>query len=162
LTDKQKWIGFADVKSAPVYFYVQRNSQFNTTGIPIPFDLARVNEGNAMNLQTGKFTARQPGIYFFSFTGHAEFPESSSQVHLGVILHLNGGRIGTGYVTESNTIANQNSPLTVQSTLNLKKGDQDWVIIDWMRLGPSLSENSNNHHTHFTGFLLEEEIVASL
>nr|CAH0101326.1 unnamed protein product [Daphnia galeata] len=159
--DKQKRIGYVDVKSAPVYFYVQRNSNYNTLGTPIPFDLARVNEGNAMDLTTGIFTAPRPGIYFFSFTGHAEFPKSSSKVHLAVILYLNGGRIGTGYVTESNTVANQNSPLTVQSTLKLKKFDKVWVIIDdWEILGQSLSDN-RNHHTHFTGFMLEEDIVVS-
>ncbi len=114
-----------------------------------------------MDLTSGIFTAPRPGIYFFSFTGHAEFPESSSKVALGVILYLNGDRIGTGYVSESNTIADQNSPLTVQSTLKLKKGDQVWVIIDdWERLGQSLSDN-RNHHTHFTGFMLEEDIVTS-
>ena len=115
-----------------------------------------------MDLTTDKFTAPRPGIYFFSFTGFVEFPASSSSVQLGVSLYLNGGPIGRGQVEEANTVGNQASPLTVQSTLNLKKGDQVWVIIDWMRLGPSLSENINNHHTHFTGFLLEEEIVASL
>ncbi|EFX82829.1 hypothetical protein DAPPUDRAFT_316370 [Daphnia pulex] len=36
-TGFQKWIGYADVKSAPVHFDVQRNSSFNTTGTPIPF-----------------------------------------------------------------------------------------------------------------------------
>jgi hypothetical protein len=46
LTDKQKWIGYTDVKSAPVHFYVQRNSPFDIFGTPIPFDLARVNDGN--------------------------------------------------------------------------------------------------------------------
>ena len=169
MTDKQKWIGYNDVKSASVHFYVQRNSdkrkKFNTTGTPIPFDLAVVNEGNAMNLTSGKFTAPRPGIYFFSFTGLAQFqifrfPVSSSYVRLGVSLHLNGGRIGTGYVAETNT-PGQSSPLTLQSTLNLKSGDQIWVAIAWQSTGASLFDNFN-HHTHFTGFMLEEEIVASL
>ncbi|EFX82884.1 hypothetical protein DAPPUDRAFT_316257 [Daphnia pulex] len=38
----QKWIGYVDVKSVPVHFYVQRNSEFYTIGIPITFDLARL------------------------------------------------------------------------------------------------------------------------
>jgi hypothetical protein len=162
LTDKQKWIGYVDVKSAPVHFYVQRNSDFGTTGTPIPWDLARVNEGNAMNLQTGKFTAPRPGIYFFSFTGLAEFPASSLKSFLGVLFYLNGGIFGAGYVEEANT-AGYNSQLTVQSTLNLKSGDQIWMQIDHAKSpGASLNDNNFNHNTHFTGFMLQEEIVASL
>jgi hypothetical protein len=130
LTDKQKWIGYNDVKSTPVHFYVQRNSSFSTPSTLIPFDLARVNEGNAIDLSTGKFTAPRPGIYFFSFTGLAAFPASSSEVYLGVQLYLNGGRIGTGKVEEENT-PGQLSPLTLQSTLNLKSGDQIWMSIGY-------------------------------
>jgi hypothetical protein len=51
-TDFQKWIGYADVKSTPVHFYVQRNSNFDLK-TTIPFDLEVVNEGNAMNLMCG-------------------------------------------------------------------------------------------------------------
>jgi hypothetical protein len=114
-----------------------------------------------MNLTTGKFTAPRPGIYFFSFTGLPEFPTSSSLVQIGIGLYLNGGVIGTGYVEEANTIANQNDQLTVQSTLNLKKGDQVWVEITTQLPGTFLYDDSS-HYTHFTGFMLEEEIVSSL
>jgi hypothetical protein len=114
-------------------------------------------------LKTGKFTAPRPGIYFFSFTELAGFPASSSpsEVSLSVALYLNGGLIGSGRVEETNTVAYQNSPLTLQSTLNLKKGDQVWVAIWAFSSGASLYDDYN-HFTHFTGFLLEEEIVASL
>jgi hypothetical protein len=114
-----------------------------------------------MDLTTGKFTAPRPGIYFFSFTGHADFPASSSRVVLGVSLYLNGGRIGWGYVEESNNVAGQLSPLTLQSTVNLKKGDQVWLEIYVLSSGAFLADNSF-HFTHFTGFMLEEEIVGSL
>ena len=104
----------------PVHFYVQRNSSFGSIGTPIPFELALVNEGNAMNLQTGKFTAPRPGIYFFLFTGNAEFQASTSiNVNFGVGLYLNGGLIGTGRVEESNNVDDHETPLTLQSTLNL-------------------------------------------
>ncbi len=119
MTNTDKWIGYADVKSVPVHFYVQRSSKFNTIGTPIPFDLARVNEGNAMDLATGIFTAPRPGIYFFSFTGLATFPASSSRVSLEVILYLNGNHIGRGWVEGKNT--DNRSPLLVYSTLKLKK-----------------------------------------
>ena len=65
-----------------------------------------------------------------------------------------------GYVEEANNVAYQFSPLTVQSTLNLKSGDQVWVASQ-QSTEANLYDNIN-HLTHFTGFMLQEEIVASL
>jgi hypothetical protein len=122
--------------------------------------LAVVNEGNAMDLTSGIFTAPRPGIYFFSFnTGLAGFPASSSPVLLEVRLYLNGGLIGTGYVEEGNTLAGQNDQLTLQSTLNLKKEDQVWVEIFSQSTGVYLAD-SGEHYNHFTGFMSEEDIMA--
>ena len=55
-TDFQMRIGYVDVKSSPVYFYVQRKAHFNTPKTPIPFDSEILNIGGAMNLTSGKFT----------------------------------------------------------------------------------------------------------
>jgi hypothetical protein len=156
-TDKQKWIGYADVKSTPVHFYVQKNSHFKTENTPISFDLARVNEGNAMDLRSGKFTAPRPGIYFFSFAGHAHLKSSAFYSHI----YLNGNVIASSFVQENKGPVDQLSPLTLQSTLNLKKGDQVWVQISYSG-SESYLFDSSSHLTHFTGFMLEEEIVASL
>ena len=81
-----------DIKSLPIYFYVQRSSDFNGTGTPIPFELERLNVGGAMNLTSGKFTA--PRSYF---------PASSSRLYLDVAAYLNGNEIGRGVSDEVGT-----------------------------------------------------------
>jgi hypothetical protein len=150
-------IGYADVKSAPVHFYVKRESDLDTENTPIPFDVAVVNEGNAMDLTSGIFTAPRPGIYFFSFTGVAYLSYSSS-VYLFPSLYLNGNRIGASFVKENNGPVEQYSVVTLQSTLNLKIGDQLWMDIAYYGSSSYLHDDSR-HLTHFTGFMLEEEIA---
>ena len=112
-----------------------------------------------MNLSTGKFTAPAKGTYFFSFTGHAGFSTSSSVLSLGVGLYLNGNHIGWGFVEEYHTVNWQETPLTLQSTLSLQKGDQIWLQIRLISGGVSLYDDNDNHWTHFTGYILEEEIT---
>ncbi len=155
----QKWIGYVDVKSEPVHFYVQRNSTFYNESTPIPFDLARVNEGNAMDLTTGIFTAPRPGIYFFSFTGVASLFSPDDQVFFNFYLYLNGNSIGSSRVIDNFPPVGQNSPFTLQSTLNLKKGDRLWV--EYNGFSTFLIDDID-YYTHFTGFILGEEIAASL
>ena len=75
---------------------------------------------------------------------------------------MNGGLIGTGRVEESNNVDDHETPLTLQSTLNLKKDDQVWVAISVQSTGTLLYDDTAHHYNHFTGFMLEEDIVTSL
>ena len=149
----QTWIGQVDVKSSPVYFYVQRNTNFSSGG-PIPFQVERLNIGNAMNLSSGKFTAPRAGIYSFSFTGWVYFPPSSSRLSLYVGMYFNDNLIGRGEADEVGTVS-QYDTVSLQSTLNLQAGDEIWVQISLMSIRTYLHDDGY-HYTHFTGWLLEE------
>ena len=154
----QTRVGYVDVKSSPVYFYVQRYADgFNTTNTPIPFDVEKLNVGGTMNLTSGKFTAPLDGMYAFSFTGRAYLPTSSSNVYLQLYLYLNGNMIGRGVADQVNT-AWQYETYSWQSTLNLQKGDEIWLEIFSMSTGAHLNGYS---YTQFSGYLLEEKITVA-
>ncbi|XP_046641561.1 uncharacterized protein LOC124326839 [Daphnia pulicaria] len=151
----QTWIGYADVKSSPTYFYAQRNaSSFNETKIPIPFDVELLNMGGAMNLTSGKFTAPVAGKYFFSFTGLVRFTGSATLQYCRIFLYKNGDPTALSSSDEISTAA-QYETLSLQSTLNLNKGDQIWLEIYSMTPGTNLNGYG---YDHFNGFLLEEDI----
>ena len=163
--EMQKWIGYADVKSAPTYFYVSRSNPFTETNTPITFDVEQLNIGRAMNLQTGKFVAARAGKYSFSVSGVAYFPYTPltpglynetpvlASFRFQISLIKNGNWIGSGYSHTTNT-GGTFETFSLDSTLSLIKGDQVWVEISEMSDKVLLY---GRRFTHFTGVLLEEE-----
>ena len=153
-------IGYVDVKSSPVYFYVQRVEEFNTINTPIPFDKERLNVGGGMDSTTGKFTAPRDGIYSFSFTALGQFAASSARLELYVSLFLNNVEIGYGYCDEINDPSqNVFETSSWQWTLSLQTGDQIWLQIGPISTGTVLR---GGWFTHFSGYLMEENIAQSL
>ncbi len=114
-----------------------------------------------MDLASGKFTALRTGTYYFSFTGLVSFPYTTAtkQVFIGVQLLLNGKAVGLGTTDEASTINGQLTPFTFHSTLGLNSGDQIWLQINEISLGAQLYDKANWQSTHFTGWILEEELV---
>ncbi len=161
----QTWIGYADIKSAPVYFYVQRSDvTFSQSQIPIPFDVEILNAGGAFSASSGKFTAPVKGKYFFSLAGIPLLPASSSSrqdlvLFLDVGLFMNGGLIAAAHSDEMHSAAMQHETFALQSTLELQKGDQIWLEIMAISPGAVLWGNG---FVHFSGFIMEEEISQSL
>ncbi|KAI9563670.1 C1q and tumor necrosis factor-related protein 3 [Daphnia sinensis] len=162
-SDFQKFLGYVDVKSTPTFFHVQKNTSFSYVGVPIPFEIVNANSGKAMNVATGIFTAPQSGTYSFSFAGLAQFQSSSNSADLEIRLFLNDERIASSYATKagswSSTSNDKFNQVTLQSTLNLKAGDDVWLEIYSHGMGVSLHDAADWHHTHFTGLLVEEDLV---
>ena len=144
----QTWIGKFDVKSSSVYFYVQRSTHFKTEGVPITFEVTRLNVGNAMNAGSGIFTAPRAGIYFFSFSGIG-----SIDTVFVPRLYLNGNVIGSGSADMAGSGVVEPT-FTLQSTLQLKAGDQ----VSLKSGGSGYLYDNDNHFTHFTGWLLQEDL----
>ena len=127
-----------------MYFYAQKNSSYGAQG-PIPFEVAVVNIGDALDLKTGMFTAPVSGVYFFSFDAHSSSNEG--RVHL----HKNGVHVGESFGNNGHYRSLQ---LHLASILQLDAGDKIQVNL---RSG-EISENANSHYTHFTGMLLNDDV----
>jgi hypothetical protein len=101
--------------------------------------------------------------------GQVVFPASSSPdgVSFEVVLYrtlppTSVMLVGMIAVTETNTIDNHKSLVSLQTTLNVKSGEEVYLAISDMYPGSYLNGDDGYPRTFFTGFLLEEEMFASL
>jgi len=118
------------------------------TNTVIPFEVERLNVGGAMNLATGVFTVPVNGIYHFQFSGLRDINDATA---IGVSLQVNG--VGVGYCF-GGTFQNNFVALSgINSSLRLKTGDKVTLYKSSGRL------NDDSAWSHFTGWLVEEELV---
>jgi len=142
-------IGQVDVKTKTVHFYVQRDYSFYTFNAVIPFDLARLNEGNAFNLTSGIFTVPVPGIYHFDLSASKSRYVTNLEIHLQV----NGGSVGMAYTNQ--LAKDSHDVISLSASLRLAKGDR----VNLLLRGGTLADRIDDRWTHFTGWLVEEELL---
>lgn len=78
---------------------------------------------------------------------------------IDINLMLNGGNVGACSADERDSSISEN--LSVQATLSLTAGSKIWIQISYVR-GPTRLSDNVYHFTHFSGWLLEEDIRSSL
>lgn len=157
----QTFIGYVDVKSAPVYFSVHRYWDWNQIHTPITFNAETLNIGRAMNSQTGKFVAPRAGKYFFSASGVVRFPASSDKSTFTLDLFWNNRQFATGVADESNNSAGgQSETFSMKTTLDLAAGDDIILMILPQGMSPGVYIEGGTKF-QFTGYMLEEEISQS-
>ena len=137
-----------------IFFYAQRSSPFSQSDSVVPWELERLNEGRAFNLISGIFTAPVPGIYHFTFHG----VKDQAMSYLDIILQLNGNTFATAITG----ITGSFDSLSLSATLRLKANDH--VNLFNSRNGfvyptGNLYDVGHHHVTHFSGWLLEEDLI---
>lgn len=138
-------IGYVNVKSSAVYFYAQRVGIYDIVNTGIPFNKIVINEGNALDISTGVFGAPAPGKYFFAYSGLCWNNVAKIQLHTKTTTPT-WSKIGDSHCTAFNT-------LSIQSTLQLAKGDQVRIF-----LLEGKTHDDGNNFTNYVGWLLEEDI----
>lgn len=145
-------IGYVNLRTTSVHFYVQRLAYLKKNGT-IPFNMARLNVGGAMNLTTGVFRCPVKGIYHFEFSSLKDNNAlSDSYVHL----YLNGNvMIGSSYANKGVPYLGHSG---ISASLRLKAGD----TISLTKTSGVLNDHKDAGYplqfTHFTGWLVEEEL----
>jgi hypothetical protein len=149
-------IGYVDVKTEPIAFYAQSTKILTaaTADTSIGYDVMQLNDGIAMDVTTGLFTAPRPGTYVFGFSGVdlAGGVDMVINIYKNDKLKLTKELIGSGGPVGP---ANHGTA-AIPFVLHLEAGDTIRVFI--ADVSGTLYSDPSRPMTHFTGFLLEEDI----
>jgi len=112
--------------------------------------LARLNQGNAFDLSSGVFNIPVNGIYHFDFTAL----KTPTFHGAWVDLQVNGVSIGRAGTDQSST--GTYDVVSLSSSLRLAAGDRV-NLFNWN--AGSCYEDPAGRYTHFTGWLVQEDLL---
>lgn len=132
-----------------VQFYVQRNISLSGTGMNVNFQVERLNEGEAMDLTTGVFTAPISGIYSFSFSANKGKNWCGS-------LSLSLPQRPTYWNCVCRSRRSSSTYYAISSILELKSGDRIYLVKgSGDEIYASTDDKNTTLTTHFTGWLMD-------
>jgi len=110
-----------------------------------------VNEGDAFNMSSRSFIVPVPGIYHFQFSA-VKYPFGNNFQHLRIRLQVNGET--TGISAQNSQGGGAGDAVSLSASLRLAAGDR---VNLYIVCGGLYDDGSS--FTHFTGWLVEEELV---
>lgn len=141
----QELVGTVEIKTKKAHFYAQRNSTFSTPNAVIPFQIARLNEGNAFGLASGTFIAPVVGIYYFQFSAVKNFSPNYFVARLRV------NNVNVGSTTTNSNLSN--TGVSLSASIRLAMGDR----VNLFSCCGGVFVEDSTHLTHFTSWLAEED-----
>lgn len=134
------------------HFYVgkSKNSYFNQTHVPIPFDWPENNNSTAMDLSTGFYVAKSSGMYRFHLIGTVvQTQPEKHKGEIGISIMHNHYTIGGSWVYFHNDTFQTAKEFTIQALDLVKRGDYIWCNI-WTQTNAAVWTAT------LTGWLIEE------